>query len=122
MQRIVLIPTALLYPSVAAFCFAGAFAVNNAAFDIGVMLAGGLAGYVMRKTGFPIAPLVIGMLLAPGLESSLRQSLTASRGSLAIFVERPGALALFLILVMLLALFVWRGWRRGALPANGPGN
>ena len=119
MQRIVLIPSAMLYPSVAAFCFAGAFAVNNAAFDIAVMLAGGLAGYVMRKTGFPIAPLVIGMLLAPGLESSLRQSLTASRGSLAIFVEKPGAFALLIILVALLALFAWRGWRRGALPVDG---
>lgn len=112
MQRIVLIPNALLYPAVAAFCFAGAFAVNNAAFDIVIMLVGGLAGYAMRKTGMPIAPLVIGMLLAPGLENSLRQSLTASRGSLLIFVEKPAALVLLLILAAIIALFVWRGWRR----------
>lgn len=117
MQRIVLIPNALLYPAVAAFCFAGAFAVNNTGFDIVIMLVGGIAGYAMRKTGMPIAPFVIGMLLAPGLENSLRQSLTASRGSLLIFVEKPGALALLVILAGLVGLFALQGWRRGA-PAN----
>lgn len=112
LQRIVLIPNALLYPTVAAFCFAGAYAVNNASFDIVIMLAGGIAGYAMRKTGMPIPPLVIGMLLAPGLESSLRQTLTVSRGSFDIFVTRPGALALLAVLCLLVALFVWRGMQR----------
>lgn len=116
LQRIVLIPSALLYPAVAAFCFAGAFAVNNAAFDIVIMIAGGLAGYAMRKTGMPIPPLVIGLLLAPGLENSLRQTLTVSRGSLDIFVTRPGALALLAILCLLIALFAWRGLARPAQP------
>ncbi len=108
LQRIVLVPTGLLYPAVAAFCFAGAYAVNNSTFDIVIMMAGGLAGYAMRKTGMPIPPLVIGMLLAPGLENSLRQSLTASGGSLSIFVTRPGTLALLAVMVLLVGLFLWR--------------
>jgi len=112
LQRVVLIPAALLYPAVAAFCFAGAYAVNNASFDIVIMLAGGIAGYAMRKTGMPIPPLVIGMLLAPGLENSLRQTLTVSRGSFDIFVTRPGALALLAVLCLLIALFVWRGMQQ----------
>jgi putative tricarboxylic transport membrane protein len=112
LQRIVLIPAALLYPAVAAFCFAGAYAVNNSSFDIVIMLIGGVAGYAMRKTGMPIPPLVIGMLLAPGLESSLRQTLTVSRGSFDIFVTRPGALALLTVLGLLIALFLWRGLQR----------
>lgn len=111
LQRIVLIPDALLYPSVAAFCFAGAFAVNNAAFDIIIMLAGGVLGYGMRKVDMPIAPFVIGILLAPGLENSLRQSIAASRGSLSIFIEKPSALVLLLILMGILCLFIWRGWK-----------
>ncbi|KAA9008132.1 tripartite tricarboxylate transporter permease [Histidinibacterium aquaticum] len=112
LQHIVLIPANLLYPVVAAFCFAGAYAVNNAAFDLVIMLAGGIAGYAMRKTGMPIPPLVIGMLLAPGLENSLRQALTVSRGSFDIFVTRPGALALLTVLCLLIALFIWRGLQR----------
>jgi putative tricarboxylic transport membrane protein len=119
MQHVVSIPNALLYPSVAAFCFAGAYAVNNAAFDIVIMLAGGLLGYLMRKAAVPVAPFVIGILLAPGLENSLRQTLTVSRGSLAIFVEKPGALALLLVLLTVLALLLWRGLRPApSLPSN----
>lgn len=116
MQHIVSIPNALLYPSVAAFCFAGAYAVNNAAFDIVIMLAGGLLGYLMRKTQVPIAPFVIGTLLAPGLENSLRQTLTVSRGSLSAFVDKPSALALLLVLLAILAIFTFRGLR----PASSP--
>lgn len=110
MQRIVLIPDALLYPAVAAFCFAGAYAVNNAAFDIVIMLLGGALGYAMRKGGMPIASFVIGILLAPVLENSLRQSLAASRASLWIFVEKPAALALLIDLAGILCLFAWRAW------------
>ncbi len=122
LQRIVLIPAGLLYPVVAAFCFAGAFAVNNAGFDIVIMTAGGIAGYAMRKTGMPIPPLVIGMLLAPGLENALRQSLTASRGSLDIFITRPGALALLCVLGLLLATFIWRGIRSSTDPTTAKGD
>ena len=116
MQHIVSIPNALLYPSVAAFCFAGAYAVNNATFDIAIMLAGGLLGYLMRKTHVPIAPFVIGILLAPGLENALRQTLTVSRGSLSAFVDKPSALALLLVLLAILAVFTVRGLR----PASSP--
>ncbi|MFK7762967.1 MAG: tripartite tricarboxylate transporter permease [Roseobacter sp.] len=110
-QRIVLIQDALLYPAVAAFCFAGAYAVNNAVFDIVIMLAGGVLGYGMRKMNVPIAPFVIGILLAPGLENSLRQSIAASRGSLSIFIEKPSALVLLIVLIGILSLFIWRGWK-----------
>lgn len=118
MQHIVSIPNALLYPSVAAFCFAGAYAVNNAAFDIAIMLAGGVLGYLMRKAQVPIAPFVIGILLAPGLENSLRQTLTVSRGSLSAFVDEPGALALLLILLGILTLFAFRGLRPRTVPST----
>ncbi|MFK7837552.1 MAG: tripartite tricarboxylate transporter permease [Sulfitobacter sp.] len=122
MQRIVLIPDALLYPAVAAFCFAGAYAVNNAAFDIVIMLFGGALGYGMRKVGMPIAPFVIGVLLAPGLENALRQSLAASRGSLWIFVEKPAALVLLIVLAGILCLFAWRGWAGPPQPSSARSN
>lgn len=109
LRRIVLIPQGILYPIVVAFCLAGAFAVNNSVFDVGVMMAGGFAGYIMRKISMPIPPLIIGLLLAPGLEQSLRQTLTISRGSFDIFVTRPGALVLTCLLGLVLTLILWRG-------------
>ncbi|WNJ99356.1 tripartite tricarboxylate transporter permease [Thalassospiraceae bacterium LMO-JJ14] len=98
LRRIALIPGGLMYPVVTVMCFAGAFAVNSSFFDLIIMVAGGGAGYLMRKTGVPIPPLVIAMLLAPGLESALRQSLAFSDGSLAIFVTRPISAGIFALL------------------------
>ncbi len=108
LQRIIQIPNGLLYPVVTVFCFAGAYAVNNNIYDIVVMMAGGIAGYVMRKISMPIPPLIIGLLLAPGLERSLRQSLVMSNGSLDIFVTRPGALTLVVLFAGFIAFLVWR--------------
>jgi len=111
LARIVLIPQPLLLPCVTALCFAGAFAVNSSYFDLIIMLAGGIAGYGMRKTGVPIPPLVIALLLAPGFENALRQSLLLSDQSLTIFVSRPISAGLTGLLALSLALFIWRGSR-----------
>lgn len=111
LAKIVLIPPGLLLPSVTALCFTGAFAVNSALFDIVIMLAGGLAGYLMRKASVPISPLVIALLIAPRLENSLRQSLVLSDGDLSIFVTRPIAASIAALLAGVLILFGWRTLR-----------
>ena len=72
------------------------------------MVAGGVAGYFMRKTGVPIPPLVIAMLLAPGLENNIRQSLTLSDGNYSIFVESPTAAVILFITLTATAFFSWR--------------
>lgn len=103
LPRITLIPDGLLFPAVTILCFAGSYSVNSSLFDVFVMVAGGAAGYLMRKTGVPVPPLVIGLLLAPGLENSLRQTMMLSDNSLSIFVERPiaaGILALIALVVL----------------------
>ncbi|GAA3947187.1 tripartite tricarboxylate transporter permease [Allohahella marinimesophila] len=102
------IPQGLLYPAVVVLCFAGAFSVNNSSFDLVIMLAGGVLGYGMRKTGVPIPPLVIALLLAPGLENALRQTLLLSNGSLSIFVTRPISLVLLSLLVLSIVVMIWR--------------
>lgn len=99
LRKIALIPGGLMYPVVTVMCFAGAFAVNSSFFDLVIMVAGGAGGYLMRKTGVPIPPLVIAMLLAPGLENALRQSLAFSDGSLSIFVTRPISAGIFALLI-----------------------
>ncbi len=108
LRHITRIPPGLLYPSVTVLCFGGAFAVNNSTFDWFVMVAGGVAGYFMRKTGVPIPPLVIAMLLAPGLENNIRQSLTLSDGNYSIFVESPTAAVILFITLTATAFFSWR--------------
>jgi len=117
--RIAALPPGVLYPAVAVFCVAGAFAVNSSMFDIGVMLAGGLAGFAMRRLDVPIPPLVISMLLAPSLENALRQSLLLSNNDLTIFFTRPIAAGLSVLLAMVLAGLIWRGrGRQSAAPAH----
>jgi putative tricarboxylic transport membrane protein len=111
------IPYSYLYPSIVAFATLGVYAVNNSLVDVWIMTATGLLGYVLRKFDFEIAPIVLGLVLAPMLELSFRQSLTMSAGDFAIFFTRPiaavmllGALVLLLLgLRPLLARAV--GWR-----------
>jgi len=117
------IPYCYLYPTIVVFCVLGVYAVNNSAVDVWIMLATGAAGYAMRKLGFDMAPVVLGLILSPMLEMSLGQSLAMSGGSYAIFMQRPIALAMLIGVLALLALSLRdalatrRGradWRTGA--------
>ena len=71
------------------FCVIGAYSLQQNMFDIGVMIACGIIGYGMRKIDMPIAPLVLGLILGPFLEKSLRTSLEMSAGDFSIFFTRP---------------------------------
>lgn len=102
------IPGSLLYPCVFLLCVCGSYAVNSSAFDVVILVFGGLLGYMMRRLEFPIPPLIIGLLLGPGLETSLRQSLVFSSGSLEIFWTRPGSLALTILFFAVVFIMVIR--------------
>lgn len=109
LKQVTRIPPTVLYPCVMLLCLCGAYAVNSSSFDLLVLVAGGGLGYLMRRTGFPVAPLIIGLLLGPGFESALRQSLVFSNGSLAIFWSRPGSLILLILLALVIVVMAWRG-------------
>ena len=83
------VPYPLLYPAILVFCVLGVYAVNGSAVDVGIMTAMGALGYLLRKFDFETAPVVLGLILAPMMEMSFRQSLAMSSGSYAIFVNRP---------------------------------
>lgn len=132
LKQVTRIPHAVLYPCVLLLCVCGAYAVNSSTFDLLILVFGGGAGYLMRRTGFPIAPLIIGLLLGPGFESALRQSLVFSNGSLAIFWSRQISLVLLCLLVLVIAFLAWRGlkpkgatlrlpWSRRKKPHNANG-
>jgi putative tricarboxylic transport membrane protein len=98
------IPYAYLYPMIIMFCIIGVYAVNNSIVDVWIMLIMGVLGYALRKFDFDPAPLVLGLVIAPILEQSLRQSLIMSNGNYLIFFSRPISLSLMMVSIGLLAL------------------
>jgi putative tricarboxylic transport membrane protein len=99
------------------FCILGVYAVNGSIVDVWIMLIMGMLGYVLRKFEFDPAPLVLGLVISPIFEQSLRQSLIMSNGYWTIFFERPIAAGLLAVSAALLCLsalsFVMkrRDWR-----------
>jgi putative tricarboxylic transport membrane protein len=91
------VPYPLLYPAILVFSILGVYAVNNSVVDIWIMLAMGALGYLLRKLDFETAPIVLGVVLAPMIEMSLRQSLAMSDGSYGIFLEKPIAATLLAV-------------------------
>ncbi len=83
------IPFAILTPLIIVVCAIGAYAVHNSMLDVWYMLIFGVTGYVFKKLDYPLAPLVLALVLGDMAESALRQSLIMSQGSLAIFFSRP---------------------------------
>lgn len=97
------VPYAYLAPCILVVSMIGAYAVSMTLSTVAMMLAFGGIGYVMAKANIPRAPVVLALVLAPLMESSLRQSLILSRGSLDIFVTRPIAAVLLMAVVLSLA-------------------
>ncbi|MDW8445143.1 MAG: tripartite tricarboxylate transporter permease [Acetobacteraceae bacterium] len=79
------IPFAIIAPLILIACAIGAYTVNNAMFDVVLMLVFGLVGYVMKKLDYPLAPMVLALVLGNRTEQAFRQSLLLSEGSLAVF-------------------------------------
>jgi len=98
------IPYAYLYPLIIMFCIIGVYEVNNSIVDVWIMLIMGILGYALRKFEFDPAPLVLGLVISPILEQSLRQSLIMSNGNYLIFFSRPISGGLMVVSLLLLAL------------------
>jgi putative tricarboxylic transport membrane protein len=100
------IPYAYLYPLIIMFCIIGVYEVSHSIVDVWIMLIMGVVGYFLRKFDFDPAPLVLGLVIAPIFELSLRQSLVMSGGDWSIFFRRPIAGTLLAICGALLVLSV----------------
>jgi putative tricarboxylic transport membrane protein len=100
------VPYPLLYPAILMFCVLGVYAVNGSVVDLGIMTVMGALGYLLRKFDFETAPVVLGLVLAPMIEMSLRQSLSMSSGSYQIFINRPIAVVMLMVSLALLLLSV----------------
>src|ERR687888_636940 len=107
------LPFAALTPIIVFVCAIGAYTVNKAMLDVWYMLIFGVIGYVFKKLDYPLAPLVLALVLGDMTETALRQSLIMSQGSLGILLDRPisGVITVVAILFFLMPIITpW--WRR----------
>jgi len=91
-----------LYPGILLFCILGSYSLNQSVFDVGVMIAFGILGYIFRKIDWPLAPTVLALILGPMMERALRTSLEMSAGDLSILVTRPISAVLLAIAAIVL--------------------
>jgi len=100
--QVLKVPYRILFPLILLFCLIGVYTVSNAIFDIYVMIAFGIVGYLMKKFEYEGAPLVLAFVLGPLLENNLRKSLILSHGDFTFFFTRPISAACLLIALFLL--------------------
>jgi putative tricarboxylic transport membrane protein len=114
--QMIKLPYRILAPAVILVCTMGTYSVNGSIVETVLMLVAGLFGFFMKLFGFSPAALVLALVLGPLAEQSLRQSLTISRGSFMIFVERPTSFwILAAIAAILVAAILMRRPRAAAL-------
>ena len=105
------IPFSIIAPVIIVICAVGAYTVHNAMFDVWLMLGFGVLGYIFKKLDYPMAPMVLALVLGDRAEDSFRQSMLFSQGSLDIFfsnylVGGITSLALLLLFWPLISKFV----------------
>ncbi|NKE45096.1 transporter [Roseomonas frigidaquae] len=100
---VLLIPRSRLMPIVFTLCTVGAFAITSRLFDIWVMLGAGLVGFILRELRFPMAPLVLGIVLGELLDKNLLRGLVLTGGDISPFFTRPISMALCVLTLLAVA-------------------
>ena len=118
--QVLRVPTTIIVPIILVLCTIGTFALASRLFDVWVMVAFGIIGFALRRFGYPMAPLVLGIVLGDLLEKSLRRGLVLSDGDLSPFFTRPIAGVLFagIVLIVLLRLVALRRRFSGPAPTT----
>jgi putative tricarboxylic transport membrane protein len=104
--RIMTVPRERLMPVVYVLCVVGSFAITQRMFDVYVMLAFGVIGFVLREMRFPMAPLVMGIILGDLLDINLRRGLQLTNGDPTPFFTRPISLAICLLIILSILLSI----------------
>jgi len=114
LARLASVPRSLLMPVILVFCIIGSFALSTRMFDVWTMLFFGLLGFGFEKMKIPLAPFVIGFILAPIAEENLQMGLMASNGSFLPLIQRPVSLIFVIVSIALLSFPLYRRYRYGA--------
>ena len=104
------VPFSIIAPLILVLCAIGAYSVHSSTFDVMLMLVFGVVGYLLKKCNYPLAPLVLAIVLGDKAEEAFRQSLLGSQGSLGIFFSNP--LVSTIMVLGLIALF-WSAIQEG---------
>jgi putative tricarboxylic transport membrane protein len=115
--RLLYIPQPWLYGGIVLFAVLGVYGINHSVVDVAVLIVIGLLGFVLRRFDYPIAPVVIGLILGPMAEIQFRRALQISQGDFSVFVARPISATLLAIAVLALIGPVILRWARSRRPA-----
>ncbi|WP_376988214.1 tripartite tricarboxylate transporter permease [Bosea sp. R86505] len=111
--KLLAVPQPWLYAGILVFATMGTLAVNASPVELGLLFAFGYLGYLMRRYDYPVAPMVVGLILGPMAEAQLRRALQISLGDPMILLENPiSATLLTLAFIALVAPFVMKGLNR----------
>ena len=113
------VPRGVLMPIILAFCIVGSFAINNGSLEIVVMLLMGILGYLLERGGFPLAPVVLGLVLGPIVEQNFMQSVIKTNWDLTQFFTRPISALLLVTTVLVLSFPLLRPLLGGLLGGRG---
>ena len=105
--RLLRIPYQWLYPPILALCIAGVYSQSNSLEDCWLLAGFGVLGWLMKRYDWSMAPMVLGLVLGPMFETALRQSLTLSHASPAIFVTRPISAVLLALALIAVTAPLW---------------
>ena len=109
--RLALLPRNLLMPVILVFCIIGSFALSTRMFDVWTMILFGLIGFGFEKMKIPLAPFIIGFILAPVAEENLQMGLMASNGSFLPMIRSPLSLIFVITSIALLAIPLYKRFR-----------
>lgn len=110
--KLLSIPYHLMFPAIVLFTCIGVYSTSNSTFDVWVLLAFGIVGYLMALLRLEVVPVLLGLILGPMLEENFRRTLLLSRGSFSVFVERPITAVALGVCAFLLFWTVWGSMRR----------
>ena len=111
--RLLLVPNWLLVPGILAISAVGVYSVHATTFDLLLMGVLGIVGFVLRKAGIPMAPLILGFVLGDLMEQNLRRALSITNGELSILWGSPITMGLWVAAIaMLLLPPLYRRWQR----------
>jgi putative tricarboxylic transport membrane protein len=103
------VPFSVIAPIIVVICAIGAFTVHNSIFDVWMMIAFGVAGYAFKKLNYPLAPLVLAIVLGDRAEASFRQAMLVSQGDMTIFFSNAlvGVMTGLALLLLFSPLLTW---------------
>ena len=111
--RVLMLQFTILAPIIFVLCIVGGYAPEQSMHDVWLMLIFGVAGYLLRKLNYPVAPAVLAIVLGPLAERSMRQSLLLSQGEFSIFLTRPiSAICIAIAVALMIYPLLLSQWRR----------